>query len=205
MQYSANMRDTTLLRQPGLWTTILAAGASTRLGRPKQLVRFNGKTLLKRAICSANACTPGRVLVVLGAESLRLRRHLQGGAATHSLTVNRNWQQGMGSTISHAMLKLPPQTCAVLVLLTDQPKIPIRSIKRLVQTWNKRPHAIIASSYDDTVGVPAIFPRRHFEALRSLRDDKGARQLLGDRRKVELVPIPEAAFDIDTAQDIDRL
>lgn len=199
------MRRKTLRPHARLWSIILAAGASSRLGRAKQLLRYERETLLARSVRVADAVTPGRIVVVIGADAWRLRIRLRRLRARPLVRLNRRWREGMGGTLSQGVRSLPRSARAAQVLLTDQPRVSRASLGRLVGAWHRRPHRVAASAYAGKPGVPAIFPRSKFHALRRLRGDRGARLLLAELCQIELVAMPEAGLDIDTERDFERL
>ena len=186
---------------------LLAAGASTRMGRTKQLLRHGDETLVRWAARTAldSVCTP--VLVVLGARSELIRPELE-DLPVH-LLENRQWAEGMGSSIRcgvRGVLALEPDLDATLLLLADQPQVTAQTINRLVERAERTAKPIIASAYSDTLGVPALFTRDTFNELSSLSSEWGAKRLMtgvGDR--VEAVPAPEAAWDIDTPENYREL
>lgn len=191
---------------PGLATVLLAAGGSSRLGRPKQLVRFRGRPLLRRAVDAAAAATSGPIVVVVGAEGMRLRALL---ARTHGRRVeivqHAAWREGLSSSLRRGLDATPPGTSAVLFLLADQPLVDAASLGRLVAAWQRRPAYAAAAAYSGRLGVPAILPRHLFRALAALRGDEGARRVLAAERRVTRVDMPEAAVDVDTAEDLRKL
>ncbi len=185
----------------GLYAVLLAAGASTRFGSPKQLVRVAGRPLLHAAVTRAAEVTGNALIVVLGAgaaELAPLLRHSPG-----SVVINHDWREGLASSIRAGVARLPPACTGVLLLLADQAAVTTDDLKRLAGTWRKQPQYIVAALYAGTTGVPAIFPRNMFRELAELRGDTGARALL--RRsadRVVRVPMPSAALDIDTPEDL---
>ena len=188
-----------------LWSVVLAAGASRRLGTPKQLLRIRGRRLLSHAIMAADTVTPGRVVVVIGADALRMRllirRHHPG---THSVG-NSRWAQGMAGSLQVGLAVLPSRATAALLLLTDQPAVGEMSVRRLVRAWRRRPGKAAAARYAGVVGVPAILPRALWREARRLRGDAGARKVLRTGQTVAtVVDMPEAAWDIDTPDDLQR-
>ena len=188
-----------------LWSVVLAAGASRRLGTPKQLLRIRGRRLLSHAIMAADTVTPGRVVVVIGADALRMRllirRHHPG---THSVG-NSRWAQGMAGSLQVGLAVLPSRATAALLLLTDQPAVGEMSVRRLVRAWRRRPGMAAAARYAGVVGVPAILPRALWREARRLRGDAGARKVLRTGQTVAtVVDMPEAAWDIDTPDDLQR-
>lgn len=184
-----------------LHVLILAAGASTRLGKPKQLVRLGGQPALHLVVASAVAVAGHAVTVVVGAHARQLTRLL--GKMPVSVIVNRHWQEGMASSLRLGVSSLPPTCAAVLVLLGDQVVITADDLQRLISAWQGQDSALAAASYDRQIGVPAIFPRSCFTELLQLRGDRGARAVL-ERHRYHLVrvPMPNAAVDLDTPADL---
>jgi molybdenum cofactor cytidylyltransferase len=183
---------------------ILAAGASTRLGQPKQLVRLDGRPLLHTMVSHAVAVAGHAVTVVVGAHAQELAMLLKHSPA--SVIVNRYWQEGIGASIRFGIAALPPACDAVLVMLADQVGVSSDDLKRLVSAWKRQDNSIIAGLYSGTVGVPAIFPRWCFSDLASLRGDVGAKRVLqrySDR--LVRVPMPNAATDLDTPEQLEEL
>jgi len=184
-----------------LHVVVLAAGASTRFGSPKQLVRLNGRPLLHLAVSRAVEVAGQAVTVVLGANAADLAPLLRHTPA--AVVINRDWSEGMGSSVRTGVGRVPPTADAVLLMLADQPAVTAEDLRRLVGTWRRQPQCIVAAHYAGTAGVPAIFPREDFAALSSLRGDAGARSLLkrGGERLIR-VPLQSAAIDIDTPEDL---
>ena len=180
---------------------LLAAGGSTRLGEPKQLLRRRGVPLLVHAIEAGEAAVGSPVVAVLGARALTLRSVLRRRGVRARPVVNAKWRQGLASSLAAGLRALPPRTAALLVLV-DQPNVGRAALERLVAAWRKRPAVPAAAFYDGRAGVPAILPPRHFAAARALSGDQGARALLRSLPDVTLVPMPEAAADVDTPEDV---
>jgi len=189
-----------------LWSLVLAAGGSRRLGAPKQLLRIRGRPLLSRIVTAAEAVTPGRVVVVIGADALRMRslirRHHPG---THTVD-NSRWAQGMAGSMQIGLSVLPQRATAVLLLLSDQPAVGEASLRRLIRAWRRRPGKAAAAAYTGVLGVPAILPGTLWREARRLSGDEGARKLLRMKEMpATAVHMPEAAWDIDTPEDLQRL
>lgn len=184
-----------------LYAIVLAAGASTRFGSPKQLVRIGGRPLLHAVVTRAAEVAGNALIVVLGsgaAELAPLLKHSPG-----SVVVNRHWREGMASSIRTGIARLPPTCSGVLLMLADQAAVTTDDLRRLAGTWRRRPQCIAAALYAGTTGVPAIFPRSTFSELAALRGDMGARAIL--RRtadRVVRVPMPSAELDVDTPEDL---
>jgi CTP:molybdopterin cytidylyltransferase MocA len=126
------------------------------------------------------------------------------GAAAR-IVHNARWSDGLASSLRAGLRALPRGAAAVLVLLVDQPGIGAPELRRLVRAWRRRPNVPAAAFYDERAGVPAILPKSSWRALRGLQGDAGARTLLRRSRTLTLVPMPEAALDIDTPADVQRL
>ena len=184
-----------------LFAIVLAAGASTRFGSPKQLVRISGRPLLHTAVTHASEVTGSALIVVLGsgaAELGALLKHSPG-----SIVINQEWREGLASSIRAGIARLPLTCAGALLLLADQAAVSADDLKRLAGTWRKQPQYIAAALYSGTVGVPAIFPRSLFPELMQLRGDAGARALLRrNAERVVRVPMPSAAIDVDTPEDL---
>ncbi len=184
-----------------LHTVVLAAGASTRFGSPKQLARFQGQTLLQRVLATANEVTATTITVVVGAHAAEVVGVLPPGRA--SVLVNREWQEGIASSLRAAVRALPGACDGVLVLLADQPLVGAAGVNRLVSVWRSQPKRIVASLYEGVTGVPAIFPRWCFSELCALQGDQGARALiLRHADHVTRMEHPEAGVDIDQPEDL---
>ena len=192
----------------GLHAVVLAAGASRRYGAPKQLVRYGGEALVARSVRLARLAGADVVHVVLGYRAERIRRVLQANnALPRGVTIVRNprWRDGMGRSLACGIGVLPPRARAALVCLGDQPRVQAEDLARLVAAWRRNPRGVAAARYEGRLGVPAIFPRRWFSALRHLKGDRGARAMLASARGVTGVPMARAAFDLDRPEDLAEL
>jgi len=184
-----------------LHAIVLAAGASTRFGSAKQLVRVAGRPLLHTAVARAVDVVGSGVIVVLGAQAAELAPLLK--HSTASIMVNRDWREGLASSIRTGVSRLPSSCSAVLVILADQAAVTAEDLKRLAGAWRRQPDYIAAARYGTTTGVPAIFPRSTFSDLLTLRGDVGARAVLQrNPDRVVRVPMASAAIDIDTPEDL---
>jgi len=193
-------------RPARLACVLLAAGESRRLGRPKQLLRVGPRPLLLEGVLTALALRCHPVTVVLGAHSLRLRALLARNHVSVRIVHNAAWREGMASSVRAAVARAPNRLSAVLFLVVDQPRVRQRTLARLVQIWRRQPGTAIAAYYAGRAGVPAIVPHRLLREARALEGDIGIRALLRDgAHRVRTVAMPEAAFDIDTPEDLARL
>jgi molybdenum cofactor cytidylyltransferase len=184
-----------------LQVIVLAAGASTRFGSPKQLALVAGAPLLSVMLNRVTAVAGHAVTVVLGADAVEIVPAL--GRAPVSLVVNRDWNEGLAASIRAAIRSLPGSCGGALLLLADQAGVTSADLQRLIDAWRRNPRAIVAAQYAGSHGVPAIFPRSEFPALLALRGEHGARALLRQPRVSLIgVPMPGAAHDIDRPEDL---
>lgn len=183
---------------------ILAAGASSRLGQPKQLVKLGGRPVLHSVVAAATSLAGHAVTVIVGAHASELTRLLAHSPA--SVIVNRHWEEGIASSIRYGVGSLPAATEAVLILLGDQVAVTADDLKRLASAWKDQEGVIAAAAYQQHIGVPAIFPRICFSELAELRGDQGARKILERNSfRITRVPMPNAAVDLDTPEDLAAL
>jgi molybdenum cofactor cytidylyltransferase len=187
---------------------LLAAGASNRLGNlPKQLLEFRGKTLIRRAAENALASQCGKICVVLGAGAEKIKGEIDDLPV--EIVVNENWRSGMSASLKCGLEKLlasAPNLSAAVVTLGDQPLIDSTIINRLIESFLETRAPIVASEYAETVGVPAIFARSMFDELMNLSREAGAKRLIKKyAASVRKIPVPEAAFDVDTREDYENL
>jgi len=189
---------------PSLHAIVLAAGSSSRFGSPKQLVRVDGRPLLHAAVSRAVDVAGHAVSVVLGAHAADLAPLLRHSAA--SIVINRDWSEGMASSIRAGVSRLPGSCGGVMLILADQAAVTAEDLRRLASTWRRQPGYIVAAQYGSTLGAPAVFPASCFRDLAELRGDRGA-QVLFKRNpdRVVRVPMDSASIDIDTPEDLLRL
>ncbi len=189
-------------------TIILAAGSSSRLGQPKQLLVYEGKTLVRRITDMALALQKGPVTVVLGANRHAIAEELERLPVT--LIDNPRHEEGMASSLKMGLAGLfmtQPKLDAVLVLLTDQPHVSLGLLLTVVETFQEAEKGIVACRYgaEGPLGVPALFATKYVDELLSLNGDKGARWILVKHRAdCAEVPFEEGLIDLDSPQDLDR-
>ncbi|MGB5920266.1 nucleotidyltransferase family protein [Arcobacter sp.] len=179
---------------------ILAAGTSSRLGEPKQLLKLKGKTLINIAIEKAMRLT-SNVTVVLGHKSEEIKKDIENKKI--NILTNTNYEEGMGNTIAFGVSNIKEKK--VLIMLCDQPLIPIEHYENLIKLSNKNEDKIICSEYKKQYAVPTIFPNKYFEELQNLKGNKGAKQLFVkyEPRSVDLAD--NFSFDVDTKEDWQEL
>ena len=183
---------------------ILAAGSSSRMGRPKQTLIFRGKPLLQH-ICDQTVLAGFKPIIVTGAHRETVCGSVNSRHAT--LVQNNDWESGMGSGIRVGLNKLlerMPRTDAVILLVCDQPFVSADLLQQLIVRARLSEKGIVASNYAGVNGTPVLFQKQYFDALKQLNG--GARELLLKYEdEVESVPFEKGAIDIDTEEDYDRL
>ncbi|TYQ00150.1 molybdenum cofactor cytidylyltransferase [Tenacibaculum adriaticum] len=179
---------------------ILAAGSSSRMGTPKQLLPIGNSTLLGITINTALNSNASKVLCVLGANAEKIKSSIKN--YNIETVLNINYKNGISSSIISGIEHLIPMNFdAVLIMLGDQPNVGSEYLNSLIQLFLKNPKQISASNYDGKLGVPAIFPKTYFEDLKQLSGDKGARNLLNSFKVNSLILQSEEFIDIDTIKE----
>lgn len=186
---------------------ILAAGASKRMGSPKQLLAWKNTTLLGNAIKTAKASKAADVYVVLGANASAIRAEIS--KAETSAISNKDWQIGMGTSIAAGInyfIEENKSYTAVLILLCDQPLISTAYLDAMIKNFKEKDKGIVATKYGNGAGVPAIFDQKYFKVLMALKGDKGAKKILEHHSTDLLLLDPEGMeLDLDTADDYNAL
>ena len=182
-----------------LTAVVLAAGASSRLGRPKQLVMWRGETLVHRAARLALEAGVDSVRVVTGSHGEDVARAVTdlGVQCVH----NPRTHEGLASSIQRGLEGLDT---AVLLLTCDQPLLTAEHLRALVRHWREHRGPVVASTYEGIVGVPALFAAALLPELRALEGDQGARAVLR-RHSAEALPLVDGGLDVDTEEDVRRL
>lgn len=192
---------------PDVGAIILAAGGSGRFGRPKQLLAFRGESLVRRAVRAATEACGAGVVVVAGDVRALLEAELRESAAT--VVENPEWRRGLGTSIRCGLRHLiasTPELDAVVLLACDQPFVEASTIAALVAEQKKSGKAIVASSYANTLGIPALFDHSCFAELLALSDGSGAKALIESQPdRVGQIDFEQGAIDIDTPADFGRL
>ncbi len=196
------------LKEMSVAAIILAAGASSRLGEPKQLLRFRGETLLARSVRLAAEAGAHPILAVVGAHWEQIREAVD--LAPAAPVFHSNWAEGIASSLRagvDALESQSPRSGGALLMTCDQPYLTsVHLIALLDQFRAHHAERIVASSYSGAVGTPAAFPHDLYARLRALRGDKGARAVLDEESdKLVLVPFPFGELDIDRPEDKQRL
>ncbi|RAK00005.1 molybdenum cofactor cytidylyltransferase [Larkinella arboricola] len=184
---------------------ILAAGSSSRMDhQPKQLIQWEGRTLLRRVVDTALDTTFRPVVVVLGAHKKQIASELDGLPVT--IIDNQHWQQGLATSVKTGLAAVyltQKDIDAVLFLLTDQPHVDSGLLQQLVQVYQESGKGIVAASYAGSLGVPALFDRKYIHELLSLEGDAGAKKVIMNHPD-DCVDVHFAlgSIDLDTRQDV---
>lgn len=183
---------------------ILAAGASTRLGRAKQLVAYQGTTLVEHAVKTALSCGAAEVIVVVGAESDAVKGALAGMSIRFA--NNLDWAEGMGGSIRSGVEALSSGIECAVIALCDQPKMTAEHLRGLADRHFQTGSPIVCSSYDGVKGAPSAFGASLFHDLKSLKGDAGARDLIRNSpAPVETVTFEGGDLDVDSEEDVSRM
>jgi molybdenum cofactor cytidylyltransferase len=191
----------------------LAAGSSSRLGQPKQLVRLNGETLVKRAARLLLSLETGEVVslntrVVCGYAERQVCEELEG--LPLEIVINPNWQQGMAGSIACGASAIPDDADGILVMACDQWRVEKEDILRLISRWLSDISAIVASSWyagkATVFGPPVIFPGTLKPELSFVSGDRGAKAVIERHSSiVEFVQMENAGFDLDVPEDLEEI
>jgi molybdenum cofactor cytidylyltransferase len=185
---------------------ILAAGSSSRLGRPKQLLPLAGRPLLAHTVANAIASSLDDVIVVLGHRADEIAAAV--GDLGQRTVINPGYASGQSTSLLAGMAALPATTVAVLFLLGDQPTVTPEAINTLLDAYRAAPAPIMVPVYGGERGNPVLFDRSLFAALWQVGGDEGARAIVrANADAVRLVPVPGSSppQDVDTDDDYTRL
>ncbi|WP_343672567.1 nucleotidyltransferase family protein [Chitinophaga sp.] len=186
---------------------ILGAGNSSRLGEPKQLLRYQGRSLIRHMGEEAIAAVDAPVMVVTGANADLVEEALR--ELPIEVVENDHWEEGMGSSIGIGVSELQllhPELSSIIIMVCDQPFVNASLLKKLIQHQKVTGKGIVGASYENTIGTPVLFGSSYFPALKELQGPEGVKQILrhstGD---IAIVSFPLGALDIDTADDYRQL
>ncbi|WP_343694524.1 nucleotidyltransferase family protein [Flavobacterium sp.] len=186
---------------------ILAAGNSSRLGRPKQLLEYKESTLLKNTVSEALKVPNSFVLVVTGANKEIIEKELNSAEIT--LCFNAEWENGMSSSIVkgvNELLHLNPDSEQCIITVCDQPFISNLVFENLISEHHKTQKNIVASTYSETLGTPVLFHKKHFNELLGLKGQEGAKKIIKKYSEDTVsVSFEKGNIDIDTEEDYDKL
>ncbi len=189
---------------------LLAAGCSSRLGQPKQLVKLQGQSLLARQARLALGLSNNgsNVSCVLGFEAQAMKRQLDDLPV--KCLENEHWQSGLASSISVGVKSVSVKADAVMLLLVDQWQLTVNDLQQVMNCWQQNPDAIVcvqqATPASAPFGPPVIFPRRYFSALADLTQGKGAKSVIVKNfQQTIFVTVANAFSDLDTPEQLAQL
>jgi molybdenum cofactor cytidylyltransferase len=186
---------------------ILAAGASSRMGSPKQLLFYKGKTLLRHAIDEAVNTNADCVVVVVGANAALYLHEID--VTRVAVVENKEWQNGMASSLIvglEMLLKQGPQIEGVIFMLCDQPFVSSAVLNDLMKRYTETNKPIVVSNYGETTGPPAFFHQSFFDELMKLKGDEGAKKIIKHHQdEMETILFPQGRIDIDSSEDYESL
>ncbi len=185
----------------------MAAGSSSRMGRPKQLLPWKNTSLIANEVEKSIQLKQVMTYVILGANFEVIKKEIAHFPV--EILHNKNWKLGMGSSISFGIqqtLKSKENFEAVLITLVDQPLIDEAYLTSLISKFNQNQDAIIATAMKERIGVPAIFPGQYFEELSGLNEDYGARHVIKNYKdQIITVDGKDKTDDIDTIEQYKAL
>jgi molybdenum cofactor cytidylyltransferase len=184
---------------------LLAAGSSSRLGRAKQLIEFQGKTLIKKSIEEAQNSQADCLVLVLGSNPELIQTGFD--SSSTPFIVNPDWQHGMSSSMQAGLRFLMEKEVIdqVLLMLCDQPFVDASLLDQLITAKEESGKKIVASAYSNTMGVPALFDGRYFEELLQLSGSEGAKKVIFNHQaEVHALDFPLGAMDLDTEEDVSQ-
>lgn len=185
---------------------ILAAGNSSRLGEPKQLLNFKGKSLL-RHVSEESLKISKSVVIVTGSNHSEISNEIKDLEIV--ITENINWNEGMGSSIHigfKKLLKSFPEIVNCIVSVCDQPFISASVFSELIKMQKDSQKGMVASKYADTLGTPVLFTNKYFQDLSNLSGQEGAKKLLRKYKgDIAAIHFENGAIDIDTQEDYKKL
>jgi molybdenum cofactor cytidylyltransferase len=189
----------------GVGAVVLAAGASSRMGSPKQTLQFRGESLLRRAALAALGAGCRPVVVVTGANAELSRGELDGLDVRE--VFNPHWETGMASSVRAGVEALAGADAdAVVLMLCDQPHVTADVISDLVAAHRATGTLVVASAYGGSFGAPALFGRALFAELARLEGAAGARQVIKRHAsEAHFLSFPGGEVDVDTPDDFSRL
>lgn len=186
---------------------ILAAGNSSRLGYPKQLLGFKDSTLLKNTIAEAFLVPDVAIIVVTGANNQLIEEELD--PSRIKICFNPDWEKGMSSSIVNglsALLRLYPDCENCIFAVCDQPYVSSLVFESLIQEHFKTGKGIVASYYAETLGTPVLFNKKYFTELATLQGQEGAKKIINRfLEDITSVSFEKGNIDIDTEDDYNKL
>jgi molybdenum cofactor cytidylyltransferase len=184
---------------------ILAAGGSSRMGQPKQLIKWQGKTFLNHIIEKIDQTNLSPIIIVLGAHSNKIKQTLVENSKI-SIVENTHWQEGLSTSVKLAIEKLPADIDSVIIFLVDQPQVRIETINSLVKKSENSIAEVIIPLKDNKKGNPILIKSSVLKHIDQLRGDKGFKQIIDQFSKDYIKCNDDSIFfDVDYIDDIKKL
>jgi molybdenum cofactor cytidylyltransferase len=181
---------------------LLAAGGSSRLGFPKQLIQINGEYLINRIMRIIKSVTFQQFIVVLGDNAKNIQKHIND--PEWQIEVNKEWGKGISSSIRYGVSSVDLKASAAIFFLVDQPFLTVEAIDKVIQKANATDQLITAMSVNSQIIHPICFKRELFVNLSQLKGDKGGKTLFIDfPPAIVESEDKKLLYDIDTIQDLD--
>lgn len=194
-------------RKTDIEILIMAAGASRRLGQPKQLINYQGQSLIRRMSQEAIKTKIGQITVVTGHNHEEIEKEI--ADLKVNVFYNEEWEEGLGSSIRNGLkyiLNIKPETNAVLLTMVDQPFVDADHLTKLANAYDPSRPMIIASAYKSTFGVPVLFDSQYFDEMKQLKGDEGGKKIFVNYlRNIVEIPFIQGAIDIDEKKDLKTL
>lgn len=186
---------------------ILAAGSSSRLGQPKQLLTYKNTTLLKNTINEASLIPNVVIIVVTGSNHELIKEQIE--SEEIKISFNPDWEMGMSSSIAKGLSDLLleyPQIEKCIFAVCDQPFVSTAIFENLIDQYNKTKKGIAASAYAETLGTPVLLDKKYFKELLELKGQEGAKKIINKfLDDTVAVPFEKGNIDIDTMVDYNNL
>lgn len=195
------------MSHPKTAIVILAAGKSARLGRPKQLVEYGNSNLLQHTIDVASSSTATEVFVILGSEFEKIKSNIH--LERINILLNSKWEEGLSTSIQCGVKEIMvnwPSLDHILFMVSDQPYVNVKLVEDILFTCETSQLPIVASRYNDTYGIPALFHKSLFTELLELTGDVGAGKLIRKHiQQTAFVDFAKGGMDIDTREDLEKI
>ncbi len=195
------MADSSQNSSDKIAVVLLAAGSSSRMGQPKQLLKVENDFLLRRSVNIALQSTAQQVVVILGHRAEDLRTLISDLPVT--IVVNEHWELGMGNSIKCGITFLKNNSFeAGLFMTCDQPMLQPDHLQKIISSYKKNKPDIVASHYGGSFGIPALFDKNLFDRLLLIDDQQGAKKVIQENSKhLDSIEFAEGAIDLDTPED----